>query len=246
MAHVYLFSFVSDNYRITVSGNLLTMIMILTPSVPPVYHAMFTIPNVAIENAMACKVFRDIKFGLIDSGVPGGGGSSSYSGGDGGGVNTHLSFGRNPKATFGSMTVEDLERGRRSHGHRHVRGSESGSGRSRRMRRGEEIMDEFVVSVPDQARSIGSVGSMYSDQHQQAYMYDYGGRRGIAITKTVERTTDAVDMNMDMELGAVRGGATELVVLPPSRRLSMKSKGEGDDSERSRASMSYSEEDALK
>lgn len=40
--------------------------MILTPSVKPVYRAMFTIPNVAIENAMACKVYRDIKFGLIE------------------------------------------------------------------------------------------------------------------------------------------------------------------------------------
>lgn len=42
------------------------MVMILTPSVPPVYRAMFTIPSVAIENAMACKVFRDIRFGRIE------------------------------------------------------------------------------------------------------------------------------------------------------------------------------------
>jgi type III secretory pathway component EscU len=27
-----------------------------------VFHAMFTIPNVALENAMACRVFRIVKF----------------------------------------------------------------------------------------------------------------------------------------------------------------------------------------
>ena len=41
------------------------MAMILTPSIPPVFRAMFTVPNIAIENAMACKVFRDIKLGII-------------------------------------------------------------------------------------------------------------------------------------------------------------------------------------
>jgi hypothetical protein len=41
------------------------MAMILAPSLPPVYRAMFTHPNVAINNAMACRVFRDIKFGHI-------------------------------------------------------------------------------------------------------------------------------------------------------------------------------------
>ncbi|EJD00308.1 uncharacterized protein FOMMEDRAFT_91359 [Fomitiporia mediterranea MF3/22] len=53
-------------YLITVSGNILTMVMILAPSVAPVYRAMFTIPNVTIENCMACKVLRDIKFGVIE------------------------------------------------------------------------------------------------------------------------------------------------------------------------------------
>ncbi|EJC99638.1 uncharacterized protein FOMMEDRAFT_93095 [Fomitiporia mediterranea MF3/22] len=53
-------------YLITVGGNVLTMVMILTPSVKPIYRAMFTIPNVTIENCMACKVFRDIKFGVIE------------------------------------------------------------------------------------------------------------------------------------------------------------------------------------
>lgn len=47
------------------ASNLLTSVMVLAPHVPPVYHAMFTIPNVALMNSMACRVFRAIKFGTL-------------------------------------------------------------------------------------------------------------------------------------------------------------------------------------
>ncbi|KIJ22952.1 hypothetical protein M422DRAFT_276559 [Sphaerobolus stellatus SS14] len=41
--------------------------MILAPpSVPVVFHAMFTVPNMAIANSMACRVYREIRFGRID------------------------------------------------------------------------------------------------------------------------------------------------------------------------------------
>ena len=54
--------------RITVGGNILTMGMILAPaSLPPVFHAMSTVPNMAVNNSMACRVYRDIKFGRISS-----------------------------------------------------------------------------------------------------------------------------------------------------------------------------------
>jgi len=57
-----------EYYLITVGGNILTMGMILAPaSLPPVFHAMFTVPNMALNNAMACRVYRDIKFGHISS-----------------------------------------------------------------------------------------------------------------------------------------------------------------------------------
>jgi len=57
-----------EYYLITVGGNILTMGMILAPaSLPPVFHAMFTVPNMAINNSMACRVYRDIKFGRISS-----------------------------------------------------------------------------------------------------------------------------------------------------------------------------------
>ncbi|KAJ8518268.1 hypothetical protein ONZ45_g4624 [Pleurotus djamor] len=57
-----------EYYLITVGGNILTMGMILAPaSLPPVFHAMFTVPNIAIGNSMACRVYRDIRFGRISS-----------------------------------------------------------------------------------------------------------------------------------------------------------------------------------
>lgn len=56
-----------EYYLITVGGNILTMGMILAPdSLPAVFHAMFTVPNIAIANSMACRVYRDIKFGRIN------------------------------------------------------------------------------------------------------------------------------------------------------------------------------------
>ncbi|KAJ6620414.1 hypothetical protein B0H10DRAFT_1791708 [Mycena sp. CBHHK59/15] len=52
-------------YLSTVGVNILTMIMLLDPAMPPVFHAMFAIPNVALENAMACRVFRALRLGFI-------------------------------------------------------------------------------------------------------------------------------------------------------------------------------------
>lgn len=37
--------------------------MLTTSSVPPLYHAILTTPVAALMNAMACRVFRNIKFG---------------------------------------------------------------------------------------------------------------------------------------------------------------------------------------
>ncbi|KAF8881796.1 hypothetical protein BD779DRAFT_1545358 [Infundibulicybe gibba] len=52
-------------YFITVGSNILTLVMILIPGIPPVYHAMFAVPNVMLMNSMACRVYRQIKFGHI-------------------------------------------------------------------------------------------------------------------------------------------------------------------------------------
>lgn len=37
--------------------------MLLSPSVTPLIHAILLVPNAALTNAMACKVFRDVRFG---------------------------------------------------------------------------------------------------------------------------------------------------------------------------------------
>ena len=45
--------------------NIVSMAVILTPSIPPIIRAMFTVPNVALQNTMACRVYRLLKLGLI-------------------------------------------------------------------------------------------------------------------------------------------------------------------------------------
>ncbi|TCD65198.1 hypothetical protein EIP91_002984 [Steccherinum ochraceum] len=52
-------------YIATVGINIAAATIILIPSVPPVYRAMFSPPNVTIQNAMACRVYRQLKIGLI-------------------------------------------------------------------------------------------------------------------------------------------------------------------------------------
>ncbi|PBK78583.1 hypothetical protein ARMSODRAFT_863659, partial [Armillaria solidipes] len=52
-------------YLVAVCGNIVILVLIRVPGVPPVYRAMCTIPILAVINAMACIVFRKIKFGLI-------------------------------------------------------------------------------------------------------------------------------------------------------------------------------------
>ncbi|KAH8103809.1 hypothetical protein BXZ70DRAFT_1051449 [Cristinia sonorae] len=61
-------------YLVTVGMNILTLALILSPPVPPVIRAMFTIPDIALQNAMTCRVHRLLKLGLLredgDSTVP--------------------------------------------------------------------------------------------------------------------------------------------------------------------------------
>ncbi|KAG2339482.1 hypothetical protein BDR05DRAFT_616870 [Suillus weaverae] len=52
-------------YLATVGLNVATMVMILVPTAPPVYHAFLLLPNIALENSMACRVFRAIHLGTI-------------------------------------------------------------------------------------------------------------------------------------------------------------------------------------
>ncbi|KAF8532312.1 hypothetical protein JB92DRAFT_1313095 [Gautieria morchelliformis] len=50
-------------YLVTVGGNVIIMAMILSPATPPLLKDMFPVINMALENSMACRVFRNIKLG---------------------------------------------------------------------------------------------------------------------------------------------------------------------------------------
>ncbi|TFK36469.1 hypothetical protein BDQ12DRAFT_686937 [Crucibulum laeve] len=51
-------------YLVTVGANILILILIVTPSIPPVYQATFTTPSIALTSSMTCRVFRDLKFAV--------------------------------------------------------------------------------------------------------------------------------------------------------------------------------------
>lgn len=63
LRHVY--AHVVPLFRATVGLNLIAMVLLLTPSLSLVYQGMFTVPNVALQNAMACRVYRLLKLGII-------------------------------------------------------------------------------------------------------------------------------------------------------------------------------------
>ncbi|PPQ98480.1 hypothetical protein CVT26_013881 [Gymnopilus dilepis] len=50
-----------DSFRISVCSNLLVAVLIVVPSAPPIYQAMFTVPDIALSSSMACRVFRNLK-----------------------------------------------------------------------------------------------------------------------------------------------------------------------------------------
>ncbi|PPR04490.1 hypothetical protein CVT24_013099 [Panaeolus cyanescens] len=54
-------------YLTTVTSSLLTVIMLEVDAVPPVFRSIFTVSNVMLMNIMACRVYRNTKFGLFAS-----------------------------------------------------------------------------------------------------------------------------------------------------------------------------------
>ncbi|KAF7335944.1 hypothetical protein MSAN_02307800 [Mycena sanguinolenta] len=52
-------------YLIVVVTHITVLVLLKLPHWSPVYHTMLTVPTLALVNAMACLVFRRIKFGLI-------------------------------------------------------------------------------------------------------------------------------------------------------------------------------------
>ncbi|KAF7334214.1 hypothetical protein MSAN_02382700 [Mycena sanguinolenta] len=54
-------------YLIAVAANITLIVVLKLPQLAPVSRGMLSIPALALTNAMACLVFRRIKFGLISS-----------------------------------------------------------------------------------------------------------------------------------------------------------------------------------
>jgi len=62
---VVIFHILVSTHRATVGINFVAAVVILMPSFPPVYRAMFTFLNITLQNSMACRVYRQLKIGLI-------------------------------------------------------------------------------------------------------------------------------------------------------------------------------------
>ncbi|GBE87421.1 hypothetical protein SCP_1100970 [Sparassis crispa] len=54
-------------YFVSVAMGVVTMSMILSPHTSPVFRAMFPIPNIALKNAMATRIFRQVHLGIIQT-----------------------------------------------------------------------------------------------------------------------------------------------------------------------------------
>ncbi|CAL1701736.1 unnamed protein product [Somion occarium] len=55
-------------YLVTVGSNLFVLMVIVDPGVDKYWRAMSSMSNLALTNAMACRVYRLLKLGLIQSG----------------------------------------------------------------------------------------------------------------------------------------------------------------------------------
>jgi hypothetical protein len=60
-----LYRFLIYFFSATIGLNIVFAIMLISPSVPVLYRPILSIPNLALENAMACRVYRAVKLGLI-------------------------------------------------------------------------------------------------------------------------------------------------------------------------------------
>ena len=90
------------------------ILLLYSPDVPALEHAMFTVPNSALANVMACIVFRQIKFGLIAPDGTSHFDKSIVSQQNGGGVLPRFANSDEPSATDSTFTVPYDIRGFRS------------------------------------------------------------------------------------------------------------------------------------
>lgn len=58
-------SYLIVSFSVTIGMNIIDIAILFSPAIPAVYKATFPIPNVALQNVMACRVHRQLKLGLI-------------------------------------------------------------------------------------------------------------------------------------------------------------------------------------
>jgi hypothetical protein len=69
----------NDTVRLTVTSNIVNVILAYTTSLSGTYRTMFTAVNVMVSNSMACRLFRQLRFGM-ESDTSGDAGDSSFGG----------------------------------------------------------------------------------------------------------------------------------------------------------------------
>ncbi|KAI0782238.1 hypothetical protein C8Q75DRAFT_811813 [Abortiporus biennis] len=82
-------------YFVAVATNIFAIVIMLTPSIPDTYKRVPQVVNIALQNAMACRVYRELKLGVITDpmSVPSPPGV----------VHIHQSTITNADSTFGSL-----------------------------------------------------------------------------------------------------------------------------------------------
>ena len=54
----------TNNYRVSIGVTLTATVVLVIPSIPPVVKCCVTFPGAAVQNSMACRVFRLLRQGL--------------------------------------------------------------------------------------------------------------------------------------------------------------------------------------
>jgi hypothetical protein len=60
-----LYRFLIFFFSATIGLNIVFAIMLISPSIPVLYRPILSIPNLTLKNAMACRVYRAVKLGLV-------------------------------------------------------------------------------------------------------------------------------------------------------------------------------------
>lgn len=58
-----------SSYSFTIGFSICTAAFIYSPLVPPEWNGLFLPPNVTVASVMACRLFRELKLGIVKDGT---------------------------------------------------------------------------------------------------------------------------------------------------------------------------------